>query len=172
MSCMIHHRPKFLAEKEERARRRAAEASAVGKSNCAEPASSFAHVSSISAVPEILVDGGPSTPLPPSSSRDITLAGRLSVYIADTPDRLTLSADAAGAHGRRRSDMSTLSADLGSLSPHRYAQSNAHEDVCQYIPLFIVVVIPRLLASPPCSALRIKTPCCNLSIRQCGEVSS
>jgi len=107
---MTHHRRKFLAGREERARQRAA-ASGV-------------------AVPEILVDDGPSAPLPPSSSRDITLAGRNSIYITDTPRRPTLQVDTAEAlHTRRVSSMSALSADLGSLSAHSRDSSPSRQSV-------------------------------------------
>jgi len=83
-----------------------------------------------SAVPEILVDDGPSALLPPSSSRDITLAGRNSVYITDTPRRPTLQVGTAETHHTRvPSNMSALSADLGSLSPHSRDSSPSRQSV-------------------------------------------
>ena len=133
MLRMTHHRRKFLAGREERARQRAA-ASGVGKPGVSR--FRIPHLLTFAAVPEILVDDGPSAPLPPSSSRDITLAGRNSIYITDTPRRPTLQVDTAEAlHTRRVSSMSALSADLGSLSAHRCVQLDAESLQC--ISLFI-----------------------------------
>lgn len=69
------------------------------------------------------MDDRPSTP--PSaapSTRDITLAGRNSVYLPETPSRPRLQVDMAPQQqgGHRQSVMSSRSADLGSLSAHRY----------------------------------------------------
>ena len=123
-------------------------------------------------MPEILVDDGPSALLPPSSSRDITLAGRNSVYITDTPRRPTLQVGTAEArHTRVPSNMSTLSADLGSLSPHRYEQLEAEVRHASH-PQFVVAVTPRLPANPLGLVPPINMLYCSRSTHLCGEVSN
>ncbi|KAF8321114.1 hypothetical protein DL93DRAFT_1599778 [Clavulina sp. PMI_390] len=111
MLRMIYHRRKFLAWREEQARKRMAESSGI-------------------AVPEIIVDDRPATP--PSaapSTRDITLAGRNSVYLQDTPERPRIQIETSTEHGHRQSIMSSRSADLGSWSARSRESSPSRASV-------------------------------------------